>query len=66
MAPPPQSTDEGDEDVEEEVEEAKKHESDVKDIPDPLSPTSKKVRHFVVKRQYERKARNVKLKINKY
>ena len=65
---PPQSTDAGDEDVEEEEEEeeaaAKKHESEVEDIPDPLSPTSKKVRHYGVKGQYERKARNVMLKID--
>ena len=70
IAPSPQmaaaplpSTDTGDENDDEE--EAKKHESEVEDIPDPLSPTSKKVRHFGVKGQYERKARNVLLKIDK-
>ena len=35
-----------------------------KDIPDPHSPTSSKVQHLGVKGQYERKARNVMLKIN--
>ena len=36
------------------------------DIPDPLSPISKYVRHLGVKGQYERKARNVMLKINNF
>ena len=53
-----------DDDVEEEKEETK-HESE-ENIPDPHSPTSKKVRHLGVKGQYERKARNVMLKIDKY
>ena len=64
----PPSTDAGYDYDEEEEEEAKNHESkeeEEEDIPDPLSPTSKKVRHFGVKGQYERKARNVLLKIDK-
>ena len=70
MAPPPlpQSTDASDKDVDEEEEdkERKKHESEVEDIPDPLSPNSKVERHFRVKGQYERKARNVMLKMDTY
>ena len=63
-APPPEGA-KGDEEEEEE-ENAPKPESGPEDIPDPLSPTSKKVRHLGVKGQYERKARNVMLKINQH
>ena len=37
-----------------------------KKIPDTLSPTSRKVRLLGVKKQYERKALNVMLKINNF
>ena len=54
---------------EEEVEAAssERHEagdSDDEEIPDPLSPTLKKVRNLGMEGQYERKARNVMLKFN--
>ena len=52
--------------MEEEEEKATKHECEVEDLPDPLSPTSKNVRHLGVKGQYERKARNVMLQIDKF
>ena len=66
MAAPPPSTDADDESEEDEKQEATKHESKVEDKHDPLLPTSKKIRHFGDKGQYERKARNVMLKIDKY
>ena len=63
--------DDSDEEEEQEKKEKKKkkkkeHEAgdSEEDIPDPLSPTSRKVRYFGVKRQYDRKARNVLFKIN--
>ena len=60
--PPPYAGDGSDEEEEEEI----KREKGEEDIPDPLSPTSRKVRHLGVKGQYERKARNVMLKINNF
>ena len=66
-APPPTPDvgDEEDDDEEEEEEAVGKHKSEAENIPDPFSPTSKKVRHLGVKGQYERKTRNVMLKIDK-
>ena len=51
---------------EEDEDAGEKHEAgdSEEEIPDPLSPISKKVRNLGVKGQYERKARNVMLKIN--
>ena len=60
--------DQGDEDEAKDEEATTKHEAGDSEedlIPDPLSPSSRKVRHLGVKGQYERKARNVTLKINK-
>ena len=62
MATPPNATDESEEDEEEET----KRETSEENIPDHLSLTSKKVRQFGVNEQYERKARNVMLKINNF
>ena len=62
--------DDSDKDEDDEVEGKTEHEAGYSEeeeaIPDPLSPTSRKVRLLGVKGQYEHKARNVMLKIDKY
>ena len=56
---------EGDEEDDEDKKDEEASDIEEEVIPDPLSPTSKKVQNLGVKGQYERKARNVMLKINK-
>ena len=50
--PTPDAGDEKDDDEEEEEDAVGKHKSEAEYIPDPLSPTSNKVRHLGVKGQY--------------